>query len=219
MFKQRLLSLPAEKWRESIIMKNAFILSCHSCFSPPPFQKKERKKKRCCVQRVLGPSWCVSYPKKQRYIFLRKVHQIKKKKKKAELELIPNPRRESNCAHQAKRLMMIDAHWLNPPPTRDYGIFSSPPEALSPSAPFGLSEEACRRSRKMLMWFPPSRPAPTLLLFSALEIFPLIKLINSQETEGVRGANFHYGTSKVLLAHSCTGRGGRNIRKEEKKFE
>lgn len=33
MFKQRLLLLPTEKWRESIIMKNAFIFSCHSCFS------------------------------------------------------------------------------------------------------------------------------------------------------------------------------------------
>lgn len=35
MFKQRLLSLPAEKWRESIIMKNAFILSCHPSFLSP----------------------------------------------------------------------------------------------------------------------------------------------------------------------------------------
>lgn len=35
MFKPSLLSfsLPAEKWRGSIIMKNAFILGCHSCFS------------------------------------------------------------------------------------------------------------------------------------------------------------------------------------------
>lgn len=43
MFKQRLLSLPAEKWRESIIMKNAFILSCHPSFSPL------WKKKHCCA--------------------------------------------------------------------------------------------------------------------------------------------------------------------------
>lgn len=115
---------------------------------------------------------------------------------------------------------MIDAHWLNPPPTRDYGIFISPPEALSPSAPFGLSAEACGRSRKMLMWFPPSRPAPTLLLFSALEIFPLIKLINGQETDGARGENFHYGSSEVLLAHALVqGERGRNIRKEKKHLE
>lgn len=89
---------------------------------------------------------------------------------------------------------MIDAHWLNPPPTRDYGIFISPPEALSPSAPLGLSEEACRRSSKMLMWFPPSRPAPTLLLFSALETFPLINLINGQETDGA-------GVRTSIMAH------------------
>lgn len=106
---------------------------------------------------------------------------------------------------------MIDAHWLNPPPTRDYGIFISPLEALSPSAPFGLSEEAYRRSRKMLMWVPPSRPAPTSLLFSALEIFPLIKLINGQETDGAPGANFHYGTSKVLLAQALVAGEGAGI--------
>lgn len=33
-------------------------------------------------------------------------------------------------------------------------------------------------------------------------MFPLIKLINGQETDGARGANFHYGTSKVQLAHA-----------------
>lgn len=116
--------------------------------------------------------------------------------------------------------MMIDAHWLNLPPTRDYGIFISPPEALSPSAPFGLSEEACGRSRKMLMWFPMSCPAPTLLLFSTLENIHLIKLINGQETEGARGANFHYGTSKVLLTRALVpGEWQENKCKEKQYFE
>lgn len=48
MFKRRLLSLPVEKWRESIIMKNAFILSCHSSFFPPP-EKKHTWRMHVCV--------------------------------------------------------------------------------------------------------------------------------------------------------------------------
>lgn len=41
--------------------------------------------------------------------------------------------------------MMIDKHRLHLTPTHDYGIFKYTPVASSPSAPFGLSEEACRR--------------------------------------------------------------------------
>lgn len=112
---------------------------------------------------------------------------------------------------------MIDAHWLNPPPTRDYGIFISPPEALSPSAPFGLSEEACRRSRKTLVW---CTTEPSCTNFTALEIFPLIKLINGQETHAARGCELPLGHIKsAARTRSCTGRGGRNISKEKRYLE
>ena len=56
--------------------------------------------------------------------------------------------RKSNCRHQEGRLMMIDKHWLYLTPTHDYGVFIYPPVALSPSALFGSSEEACRRSTR-----------------------------------------------------------------------
>lgn len=55
---------------------------------------------------------------------------------------------KSNCKHQEERLMMIDKHWLYLTPTHDYAVFMYPPVALSPSALFGLSEEACRRSTR-----------------------------------------------------------------------
>lgn len=60
---------------------------------------------------------------------------------------------KSNCGHQEMRLMMIDVHRLRLTPTHDYSVFIYPPVAPSPSALFGLSEEACMRRTRCLCDF------------------------------------------------------------------
>lgn len=94
MFKQRLLPLPTEKWRESIIMKNAFILSCHVCPLP-----KKKKKKCCCkkLQRASGARPMRMCVPRNIYFFSKKSTSDSKILLRAGLELIPNPLRKSGA--------------------------------------------------------------------------------------------------------------------------
>lgn len=81
--------------------------------------------------------------------------------------------------------MMIDKHWLYLTPTHDYAVFIYPPVAFSPSALFGLSEEACRHSTRRSCDFYRVILTKLTSLFPALN-FHLIKLITGQEAEGLK---------------------------------
>lgn len=99
---------------------------------------------------------------------------------------------------------MIDKHWLQLTPTHDYGVFIYPPVALSPSALFGLSEEACRRRARCDV-YQVILPKLTSLL-RALN-FHRIKLITGQETEGPGGVNSRCGASEVPTSASVCSQG------------
>lgn len=129
MFKQRLHSLAAEKWRESIIMKNAFILSCHSSFS---LFEKHRSEKACALVRPnMSHSTRTTGSEKNNST------EIKKQACCAGAVLILNDEQSQTASIKKTCLMMIDKHWLYLTPTHDYTVFIYPPLAPSPSALFG----------------------------------------------------------------------------------
>ncbi len=114
---------------------------------------------------------------------------------------------KSNCEHHEGRLMMIDKQWLYLTPTHDYGVFMYPPVALSPSALFGLSEEACRRSAKR-SWFLSSHSHQVNFSFPPLYIFILLNLLLVRKQRGLWVwtpivANQEYSHVQALVVGAC----------------
>lgn len=178
MFKQRLLSLPVERIynNEKCIFSSAAV----SAFHILPLSEKQ-----CCLKAcVLARRNKVHVTFNMNEQSEKSLQQIWKEKKRSleceELELLLNTGESQTASIKKGAWWWLTSIGYISLPRMIILVFILPPAALSPSALFGLSEEAC----ETLMWFLSSH-SPQLLLPRLLNVH-LIKLITGQETEGPR---------------------------------